>query len=210
MSTYEEVLEAWRAERSSEGLTKLPEGFYKSIAKLISDLRSSLKMADTSTLRARLARAELSNLEKIARDVFWTRVEKSIMALMAGRGLEVEKLTPEEKELLEPIELSFIELRKFLEGLLRGELRLPRGPTPVPAQAAEAPTQPQAQPKLPRRGLMLVRILADVPAIVGPDLRAHGPFKRGDIAFIPAENALGLIRKGLAVEVELREGAQGH
>jgi len=42
-----------------------------------------------------------------------------------------------------------------------------------------------------------------VPALVGADMKVHGPFKQGDVAFIPAENALALIRKGMAVEVEV-------
>ena len=93
-----------------------------------------------------------------------------------------------------------------MEGLLRGELKQP---TP-PAQAATAAEVPAPEGAVSGEGhakLMLVRILADVPALVGADMKIHGPFKRGDVAFIPAENALGLIRKGLAVEVELREGA---
>jgi len=206
MSTYEEVFKAWKAEVASEGLTELPEGFYGRVAELIAAVRAGLKMADMSTLKARLAKEELSNLEKMVEEIFWARVEKAIKALLEGRGLEVEKLTPEERELLEPVEASFLELRRFSEDLLRGELRRPRS-TRTAGLEAPSTRAPLARPRSVKHGLMLVRILADVPAIVGPDLRAHGPFKRGDVAFIPVENALALIRKGLAVEVELREGA---
>jgi len=204
--TYEELLKAWRAEREAEGLAKLPEDFYKRVAELISALRASLKMADTRALKTRLTQAELENVLKMVEDIFWWRLDKALKALRAGQPLDPADLTPEERALLGPLEGALTSARKFLEGLLRGELRQPA--PPVQAATVEMPALEGAAPgKESHAGLMLVRILADVPALVGADMKVHGPFKRGDVAFIPAENALGLIRKGLAVEVELREGA---
>ena len=207
MMTYEELLKAWRAEREAEGLAKLPEDFYERVAELISALRASLKMADTRALRTRLTQAELENVLKMVEDIFWWRLDKALRALRAGQPLDTADLTPEERALLGPLEAALTSARKFLEGLLRGELKQPT-PSAQAATAAEAPASEGVAPSGEgRAGLMLVRILADVPALVGADMKIHGPFKRGDVAFIPAENALGLIRKGLAVEVELREGA---
>ena len=191
MITYEELLKAWRSERESEGLSKLPDDFYARAAELVSELRSRLKMADMTALRTRLAKKELENVEKMVKDIFNRRVEKALKALASGGTLDVEKLTPEERELLSPVEEAFTAMRKFLEGLLRGEVKKP-----------EATRAVQAGPSGSGK-LMLIRILADVPAIVGADMRTHGPFKRGDVAFIPRENAIALVRKGLAVEVEL-------
>ncbi|OYT51976.1 hypothetical protein B6U66_02985 [Candidatus Bathyarchaeota archaeon ex4484_135] len=189
--TYEELLKAWRSERESEGLSKLPDDFYARVAEFISELRGRLKMADMTALRTRLAKKELENVEKMVKDIFNRRVEKILKALASGRTLDVEKLTPEERELLSPIEEAFTAMRKFLESLLRGEVRKP-----------EATKTIQAGPSSSGK-FMLVRILADVPAIVGADMKTHGPFKRGDVAFIPRENAIALVKKGLAVEVEL-------
>ena len=206
MMTYEELLKAWRAEREAEGLAELPEDFYKRVAELISALRASLKMADTRALKTRLTQAELENVLKMVEDIFWWRLDKALRALRAGQPLDPAELTPEERGLLSSLEAALTSARKFLEGLLRGELKQP---TP-PAQAATAAEVPAPEGAVSGEGhakLMLVRILADVPALVGADMKIHGPFKRGDVAFIPAENALGLICKGLAVEVELREGA---
>ena len=191
MISYEELFRIWKEEVSSEDLTELPEGFYERAARLVAELRSGLKMADMGTLRARLARRELENVEKMVKDIFDRRVEKVLKALSSGEGLELENLTPEERELFTSLETAFSALEKFIEGVLRGEVRGPEGRQIGPKGA-------EGRPKL-----MLVRILAEVPAIVGADMRTHGPFKPGDVAFIPTENALALVRKGLAVEVEL-------
>ncbi len=191
MMSYEELLKAWRGERESEGLSKLPEDFYARASGLISELREKLRMADPKALRTRLVRRELENVEKMLEDIFGRRLEKVVRGLMAGEPLDLEKLTPEERELFSSLEEDFRSARKFLEDLLRGSLKAPK--------KAGGPAGARA-----RQGkLMLVRITADIPAIVGSDMRTHGPFKRGDIAFIPRENAMALVRKGLAVEVEL-------
>jgi len=191
---YEDLLRAWREEVGSEDLSPLPEGFYKQVAELVAELRSHLKMMDMKTLKARIARRELENVERMIKGIFWARVRKILRALESKGTLEVEKLTPEEVELFRPMEASFSGLRKFLDDLLRGELRRP-----------ELAVEPLAQ--APGEKKILVRLLAEVPAVVGADLKIHGPFRPGDVAFIPAENALDLIRKGMAVEVEIREGA---
>ena len=43
----------------------------------------------------------------------------------------------------------------------------------------------------------------DVPEFLGVDLRKYGPFKKGDIAKIPEENAKILIESGKAEVMEI-------
>jgi DNA replication factor GINS len=50
---------------------------------------------------------------------------------------------------------------------------------------------------------MLVRFLKDVPAIIGADMKAYGPFKTEDIGTVPTENAVVLLKQGIAARVEL-------
>ena len=47
----------------------------------------------------------------------------------------------------------------------------------------------------------LVRMLDDLPAIVGMDLVTYGPFKKEDIVLIPYDNAKILVTKELAMEI---------
>ncbi len=50
-------------------------------------------------------------------------------------------------------------------------------------------------------GFLVVRILVDLPEIVGADLQTYGPFKAEDVATLPKENAIALIRKGAATPI---------
>jgi len=43
-----------------------------------------------------------------------------------------------------------------------------------------------------------VRILKDIPGIVGVDFKTYGPYKAGEIAWLPKENAEALIKQGIA------------
>ena len=63
---------------------------------------------------------------------------------------------------------------------------------------------PKIEVGLTESRMVVVRFLTDTEAFVGGDMKVYGPFKREDVALIPAENAKILIRKGLAVEVETR------
>jgi DNA replication factor GINS len=46
-----------------------------------------------------------------------------------------------------------------------------------------------------------MRLLKDVPAIVGADMKTYGPFRTEDVASLPVENAKILVRQGLAEKI---------
>jgi DNA replication factor GINS len=48
----------------------------------------------------------------------------------------------------------------------------------------------------------VLRFLKSVPAIIGADMKAYGPFKAEDVASLPTENAKVLIKQDLAEKVE--------
>ncbi|RLJ06923.1 MAG: hypothetical protein DRP12_03215 [Candidatus Aenigmatarchaeota archaeon] len=50
-------------------------------------------------------------------------------------------------------------------------------------------------------GKVMVVLQKDFPDFVGPDLKVYGPFKVGDVANLPAENANILIEKGIAKKI---------
>lgn len=50
-----------------------------------------------------------------------------------------------------------------------------------------------------------VAVLEDIPEFVGTDLKNYGPFKKGDVANVPEENAKLFIQKGMAKEINIKE-----
>jgi len=130
---------------------------------------------------------------------------------LAHQNLVQEKLAKREEELLRRALTALIEarVRKLLkvassdggapQQLLAYEYQLMRElfSAPVPRE--------QLQPKEVEEvgGRMVIRFVSEVPAIVGTDLRAYGPFKQEDVASIPSENAHVLIERGVAVPVSV-------
>ena len=51
----------------------------------------------------------------------------------------------------------------------------------------------------PKIELVAVRVLEDLPAIVGVDLKTYGPFKKREVYTLPKENAEALVKQGVAV-----------
>lgn len=51
----------------------------------------------------------------------------------------------------------------------------------------------------PKIELVKIRVLEDLPAIVGADLKTYGPFKKREVYEIPKENAEDLVKKGVAI-----------
>ncbi len=48
---------------------------------------------------------------------------------------------------------------------------------------------------------LIIRLLQSIPAIVGSDLENYGPFNAEDIVTLPVKNALALIKRNAAVEI---------
>lgn len=52
-----------------------------------------------------------------------------------------------------------------------------------------------------KTGRILIRFLVDVDQMMGVDMEKYGPFKAGDVATVPYENAQGLMAQNAAVRV---------
>ncbi len=52
-------------------------------------------------------------------------------------------------------------------------------------------------------GKITVRLLQDLPEIVGIDGKIYGPFKKEDVVNLPKENAEALIKRGVAEKIDV-------
>lgn len=181
---YDELYEAWTREKESTEIQRLPRDFFAKLASYVKKIREEGRMLDQKTTRARLMQREFGNVRKLVRDLIRLRYEKALRKSMAGKIVPSDVLTEEEERLHKDILPSIEAYHALLKELLRG--RLPH------MEKEEKPKE------------MMVRILREIPAIIGSDMKAYGPFKPEDIATLPAENAKILIKQGVAVEVEAK------
>jgi len=184
INVYDELYEAWKKEKESVEIQKLPRNFYARLADYVKKMREESRMLDAKTTKAKLMKRELKNVKSMVEELIRLRYEKALKKAVAGEPVPREILAEGEKKLYGQIFPLAEYYQTFLKDVLQGRL---------------SRLEKKEKPKK-----MLVRFVQEIPAIVGSDMKTYGPFKPEDIATLPTENARILIKQGVAVEVEAK------
>ncbi|MEM3577683.1 MAG: hypothetical protein QXX51_04425 [Candidatus Bathyarchaeia archaeon] len=179
---YKTLYEAWECEVKNQALQKLPPDFYVTVADYLRRLREESRMLDKKTVKASLLKHELVNVKRMVNEIVLTRYKKVINVLAKGGKIPQDALTSEEANIYGGATPFADSVQNFIKSILRGFL-------------------PKTEVKIVRKRVVL-RFLADVPAIIGADMKTYGPFKAEDVASLPIENANVLVKQGLAEMVE--------
>jgi len=180
---YDELFEAWRREWENPGLQSLPKDFYTRLADYMRRIREERRMMDEESLRGKLLKMEEENVRKMIDDLVHARREKIICLIERGEAIPSSALTEEEESLCS----SLLSNREAFETILKDVMQ---------------GRKPQVK-SIRAKGFLVIRILRELPQIVGADMKIYGPFKPEDIATLPEENARALIRQGAAVELSV-------
>jgi len=182
MRMYKLLYDAWLKEKKNREVQKLPENFYVKIAEYMRKLRKEGRMLDEKSVKARVLRRKTKNVEAMVKELLWLRWEKIVRKALEDRKIPENALTLEEQRWSQRLVSLFEDFESFCDKVLMGKIEKPLREQP---------------------SMMVLRFLEDVPALVGADMRTYGPFKAEDVATLPFENARILIRRGVAVKVEL-------
>jgi len=182
---YDELLEAWRKEKINEEIQPLPKDFYMRLTEYIRTIREKQRMLDEKTVKGSLMRKEEENVKKMVIELIQTRHDKIIKLAQKGEIPPTINLTEEEENWFREASLQFESLRKIADKILQGRLRK------------------NVENSKPEGRFMVVRILREIPEIIGADMKTYGPFKPEDVASLPIENAKILIKQGAAMEIEV-------
>ncbi|MFH1820952.1 MAG: hypothetical protein ABH852_00700 [Methanobacteriota archaeon] len=179
--SLDELARIYREEKTSRELTEVPNDFYQSAGRYISQLNFELKRSDS--LKKELLQEELRNVVFMVQEIYFTRVFKAMAKIAQG---QVPAL------LMEGERYAFSEIRQSLEKL-QADLVQPSVSGKVELAAPQSITN------------VLVTMLADFhEKIVGADMRSYGPFHKGEVASIPAPNADMLARHGFARKIAVK------
>jgi len=181
---YNELYEIWRCETQSEELKALPSDFYSKVTDYLKKLKEESRMLDKRTIKARLLRGETQNSKRMLKEMLLARRRKLFENALQGNRISADLLTPEEERLFKEISIIAEAHQAFVMNLLQGRLA--------------------SMETVPDNKNPVVRFLADVPALVGADMKLYGPFKSEDVASLPNENAKILIKQRLAEEIEAK------
>jgi len=180
---YDELYKAWVKEKERVDLQPLPRDFYSKLAAYMKRIEEESRMLDKRTVKGRAMLKEEENAKRLIEDLARTRLEKIIHAVMEEEVISTTILSDEEASLYENLTSEIESYRSLVKKVLRGQ-------------------KPEGGRRTSRKGMIVVRILKDVPAIIGADMKTYGPFKPEDVAALPQENARLLIKQGVATEIE--------
>jgi DNA replication initiation complex subunit (GINS family) len=177
--TFENIKNLLIEEKSSRGLVNLPDDFYSKVGRYVMELSREADRGEV--LRQDILKEELRHVLRMIQEIHMLRVVKAINELAKG-GLPAPLLEKERN--------AFNEIKRTLEKLYAA-LVAPAITGEVAIVAPEEVTN------------VALIFSTDVPQIVAEDMRSYGPFKVGEVGFLPRASAERLAKHGLARKIEI-------
>jgi DNA replication initiation complex subunit (GINS family) len=178
--TFEDIKDVLIEEKSTRGLVDLPGEFYSNVGRYVAELSREADRGEA--IRRDILKEELRHVLQMVQEIHTLRVTKTLNEL--AKGVLPASLLDKERN-------TFNEIRQTLEKL-RVELV-------VSAMAGEAAV---VAPKEITNVALIFS--ADVPQIVAEDMKSYGPFKVGEVGFLPGPRAEFLVKHGLARKIEVK------
>jgi len=194
---YERLRRAWEKENEKPGLQNIPDELLHEMRRYSEELNKT--PTDAGTLTDSITKKERGFVSQMLRGLTETRLRKIVTKELRGEPIDAQAMTPEEQRL-------HANLRQLLLGYRQGA-NIPEAETPPSVQVPRSSPAPRPNVAAPREApegdLVVVRFLKPLPAIMGVDMKAYGPFDPEDVASIPRQNAVNLIRRGIAKQVDI-------
>ncbi|MGP3668294.1 MAG: DNA replication complex subunit Gins51 [Candidatus Bathyarchaeota archaeon] len=184
---YKKIYEAWKNEVDDEKLQPLPENFYQDFSVYIKNLREEIKGLDEKSFKYKLKQLEVEKSSELLNLLIDLRLKKIVKLLFEEKGeIKPSLLTLEEKSFYEELNQSYRFSRKLAK------------------ESVEGKTLKSTYKIINvKKANVVLRILSDIPALVGSDMKTYGPFKVEDVVAIPLQNIEKLVKHGYVKEVDV-------
>jgi len=164
--TFEFIRKIQREEMVEPRLSKIPEDFYQKAKNYLEQKRNIAEKK-----KDKLASLEVKNVERLLEDIFNRRETKlfSHAIITVRTDISPQNLIEDEKEFFESAVDMLNTQRERVLNLLFKKTKL-------------------------KQEFKKIKFNEDIEEFVGVDLKKYGPFKKGDVADIPNDNANLLIK----------------
>ncbi len=174
--------ELLRREKSSSALQPVEETLYKDMQRLLREAEETYRPYSK----------EQENIRNLVTDIFNAREKKLVLfavsfARSAG-DVDAENATKDESEFLKTLVSS---LRDRRDALLKKDAETEKTSEKVKSSQKKSTAADKGA-----RHALVIRMLQDMPPIVGSDSRTYGAFKAEDVVMLPEKNARLFIKQG--------------
>jgi DNA replication initiation complex subunit (GINS family) len=202
--SYKVLRKVQQAEQSASVLSQLDGSFYVDIQAYLRALDQNL-LTEKNPQKSRLFADELANTKKLIEGVYALREKKIVSAaLVAARGgvPDIKNVLDEERPLYDTLVQVIGRVRKTL--LAEEPLQEKAADAPaVSSGVSAAPVEVQVPVRPPVVSVNphpLVRVVQDMPAFVGTDLRVY-ELHKDDVLSLPQEIAGPLLKRGVLTPI---------
>lgn len=187
---YEDIKTAWENETENDSLQDLGDLRLSKMIAYLSKVRISLASTDAEKrVQADILTQEALNLEFMIEDLLVLRSQKILKAVISGHRPRGD-MTLAEEELYNRAQRALDGHSEFVKDSLAG------------AKPKKKTRKSKGEPTPDTVEFVTVRFLRPISdAFLGLDERTYGPFKKEDIAMIPAANARTWLRDGTVVRI---------
>jgi DNA replication initiation complex subunit (GINS family) len=195
---YTKLHTVWENEIKREELQNISDDFLHEMKNYTTQLNKTT--TNPETLSGRLTQTERSYANQMLNEIIELRLNKIIKSELNGLPINAQAMTPEEQKLHSNLRQLLLEYKQSSEHIIIKDTRSQIQPT---LQKTQTPSQPTSRHDEKGTELLLVRFLKPLPAIMGIDMKAYGPFQPEELATIPRQNAENLIKRGIAKKVNV-------
>jgi len=202
MITFEGIRKIYEEEKKNTNIpSSLPNSFFEEIRAYISNRRSAVLEGESSD--------ELETAKRRLESIFELRERKIVNAALdfVRSDIEPQNLIEIEEKLFREIVDNISNFRDEMAYKLAPAKTKEADPSDNVAEESfhekpsEVPENPNDEAPKEEQKDVLVDFIDDMHEFMGTDLKPYGPYKKGDIATVPFENAkvIEKLKKGIII-----------
>jgi DNA replication factor GINS len=197
---YDDIKSAWENEIDNDGLQDLGDLRLSKMVAYLSSVRLSLaSTGPEKRIQAEILTQEALNLEFMIEDLLTIRRQKILKAALSNHRPRGD-MTLTEEELYNRTQRALDGHTEFVKDSLAGAK--PKKKRRTPDKTKKSKPSPETETV----DFVTVRFLRSIEdAFLGLDEKTYGPFKKEDVAMIPAANARTWLRDGTVIRIVAEE-----
>ena len=189
---FEKIHDKWKDERESEKLTPMDEIFYSAMRELLKK-RTAKTKEEINPLIKKILEIRLDRIKYIIDDLMYIRTTKLIAMVMNREKVSVN-LAREEQD--------FYDRFSQIYGLYKKEIFSPKDVAYTDiGKIIGSEEEDEGEEEIDYVTIRFIKRTKE--KITGLDEKTYGPFEPEDVCLLPKENAIGLVRRGIAVNIEM-------
>jgi len=190
---FDKIEDKWKEEREREELTHIDEAFYGAMREFLRKRTIRVK-EEINPLTKKLLEAKLNRVRYVLNDLLKIRTAKIIQMVVNKKEIEV-KLSREE--------IDFYDRISKIYDIYKIEVFSPKDAayTDISSIIGDE-TDEESEEEIEYVAIKFVKSTKE--KIHGLDGQIYGPFEPEDVCLLPKENAIGLVRREIAQNIELK------